>query len=311
MLSGLWYEYLRNLNDKMRIQGRKIILITNNCPSHQHPNSPPGIYEGPIPPTLTHLKLLYLPSYSTSKLHPLDQGIIVSFKAAYRHQYADYMVQCFNRHGISTLKLDILASIYMMADAWESIPSSTISNCWKKSGLLPLPPNLHSVLAIPTQDTNTSSRPYNFLSTTMAALQTTLLNLYPDSNATKFHEIYEDFISDNDNLEGLANNSCESGIPDARELVEEQVRLGLLTHGVHDMEVSYLDAAGDSDENPELDFFPPPALLTHSEAVEQLYHLSCYLQSLPIDTLPTPAWRRITLSTMVEQTTYLATAITL
>jgi len=77
------------------------------------------------------------------------------------------------------------------------------------------------------------------------------------------------------------------------------------------MEVSYLDAAGDSDENPELDFFPPLTLLTHFEAVQQLYHLSRYLQSLPIDTLPTLAGRRITLSTMAEQTTYLATAITL
>jgi len=134
----------------MRIQGRKIILITDNFPSHPHPNSPPDNYEGPIPPTLTHLKLLYLPPNSASKLQPLDQGIIALFKAAYRHQYANYMVQYFNRHGISAPKLDILASIYMMADVWEYIPSLTISN-WKKSGLLPLPPNLHSISAIPTQ----------------------------------------------------------------------------------------------------------------------------------------------------------------
>ncbi|RPA93345.1 CENP-B protein, partial [Choiromyces venosus 120613-1] len=136
MLSELWYEYLQNLNDKMQIQGRKIILITDNCPSHPHPNSPPDNYEGPILPILTHLNLLYLPPNSTSKLQPLDQGIIASFKAAYHHQYADYMVQYFNHHGISVPKLDILASIYIMPDACESIPLLTISNCWKKSGLL-------------------------------------------------------------------------------------------------------------------------------------------------------------------------------
>jgi len=55
MLSGIWYEYLRKLNDKMRIQGRKIILITNNCPSQPYPDAPSDNYEGPIPPTLTHL----------------------------------------------------------------------------------------------------------------------------------------------------------------------------------------------------------------------------------------------------------------
>lgn len=311
ILSGLWYKYLRNLNDKMRIQGRQIILITDNCPSHPHPNSPPENSEGPIPPTLTHLKLLYLPPNSTSKLQPLDQGIIASFKAAYRRQYADYMVQYFNRYGISAPKLDILASIYMIADAWESIPSSTISNCWKKSGLLPQSPNLPQASEITSQGRNTSSTTDNFLTTTTAATQTTLRNLYPDSNTAEFHQIFEDFISDNDNLEGLADDTYESRIPDASLLVEEQVRLGLLTRGVYDMEVSYLDAAGDTDEDPDIDFLPPPTLLTHSEAIEHLYYLSRYLQSLPINTLPTPAGREITLSTMVEQTTYLAIAISL
>ncbi|PUU74616.1 hypothetical protein B9Z19DRAFT_1068084 [Tuber borchii] len=147
-----------------------------------------------------------------------------------------------------------------------------ISNCWKKSGLLPSPLNLGAVLPI-----------------------------VPNSNTAEFHKICEDFISDNNNLEGLAPDSSESGIPDASQLVEEQVQLGLLTRGVHDMEVSYLDAPGDSDENLEIDFVPP-ALLTHSEAIEHLYHLSRYLQSLPINTLPTPAGRKITLSTMHSTT---------
>ncbi|PUU83399.1 hypothetical protein B9Z19DRAFT_1061043 [Tuber borchii] len=139
-------------------------------------------------------------------------------------------------------------------------------------------------------------------------MQATLRTLYPDSNTAEFHKICEDFISDNDNLEGLAPDSSESGIPDASQLVEEQVQLGLLTRGVHDMEVSYLDAPGDSDENQEIDFVPP-ALFTHSEAIEHLYHLSRYLQSLPINTLPTPAGRKITLSTMPASFTILPSAL--
>ena len=199
----------------------------------------------------------------------------------------------------------------MMADTWESIPSSTISNCWKISGLLPQSPNLHPALEIPSQGRNTSSTTDNFLTTTTAATETTLRNLYPDSNTAEFHQIFEDFISDNNNLEGLADDTYESRISDVSQLVEEQVRLGLLTCGVHDMEVGYLDAAGDSDEDPNIDFLSPPILLTHSKAIEHLYHLSRYLQSLPINTLSTPAGCKITLSTMVEQTTYLATAISL
>ncbi|CUS08284.1 unnamed protein product [Tuber aestivum] len=196
-----------------------------------------------------------------------------------------------------------------MADAWESIPSSMIFNCWKKSGLLPYGSNLSEVLDIPTEDPSSNSRKDNFLSTTTASMQITLRKLYPDSNTTEFQKICDDFLGDNNNLEGLAIDCSEIGIPDASQLVEEQVHLGLLTYGIHDMEVSYLDAAGDSDENQDSDPVSPSTLLTHSEAIEYLYHLSRYLQSLPIDTLPTPAGRKITQSTMVEKTTYLATTI--
>ena len=99
-MSGLWYEYLRNFDDEMGIQRHNIILITDNCPSYPHPNSPPENYEGPAPPVFTNITLLYLPSNTTSKLQLLDQGIIAAFKAAYRRQYADYMVQYLDRKSV-------------------------------------------------------------------------------------------------------------------------------------------------------------------------------------------------------------------
>lgn len=58
MLSGLWYEYLQNLNDSMRAQGRRIALITDNVPTHPPPESPPIDYNGPLPPLLDHVKLI-------------------------------------------------------------------------------------------------------------------------------------------------------------------------------------------------------------------------------------------------------------
>jgi len=149
----------------------------------------------------------------------------------------------------------------------------------------------------------------SFLPTTMAAIHTTLRNLYSDLSTTEFDKICQDFLSDNDNLEGITDDGSQRSIPHARMLVEEQVHLGLLTQGVNDIEVSCLDAASDSDDNQEVDSLPFPTLLTHSEAIQHLCNLSRYLQSLPINTLPIPAGRKITLSTMVEQTTYLATAI--
>lgn len=60
----------------MRTMNQHILLLLDNAPSH-----PP---EPTIP--LTHVKLQYLPANTTSTLQPLDQGIIKTFKTAYRKQ---------------------------------------------------------------------------------------------------------------------------------------------------------------------------------------------------------------------------------
>jgi len=75
------------------------------------------------------------------------------------------------------------------------------------------------------------------------------------------------------------------------------------------MKVGYLDAAGDSDDNQEIDPVPSPTILTHSDTIEHLCHLFRYFYSLPINNHLTLAGSMITLCTIVEQTTYLATVI--
>ena len=81
MLSGLWYKYLQNLNDSMKIQGHRIALITDNAPTDQTPENPPIDYKGLPPPVLDHVKLIYLPLNTTAWLQLLDAGIIWSLKA--------------------------------------------------------------------------------------------------------------------------------------------------------------------------------------------------------------------------------------
>jgi len=45
MKSEIWYEYLHQLNTEMRISGRHIIQVTDNCPSHPPVDEPPKNYE--------------------------------------------------------------------------------------------------------------------------------------------------------------------------------------------------------------------------------------------------------------------------
>lgn len=137
MLSGIWYEFLAKLNRQMAAQNRHIALVTDNCPSHPRPNSPPKAYCGPPPPVLTHVVLVYLPKNTTPFFQPLDQGIIRSFKASYRRKYAQKMVHYFNEHQKASPQLDILEAIYLIAEAWEELPQKVIYHCWVKAGILP------------------------------------------------------------------------------------------------------------------------------------------------------------------------------
>ena len=56
-------EYVNGLNNKMRVQNRKILLIVDNAPGHSKIEA-------------SHVKLHFLPPNATSKLQPLDGGII-------------------------------------------------------------------------------------------------------------------------------------------------------------------------------------------------------------------------------------------
>lgn len=71
MTASLMEEWLIQLNEKMVIQKRNILLFMDNATSHPNLN-------------LTNIQLRFLPLRTTSKLQPLDQGIINAVKVHYR-----------------------------------------------------------------------------------------------------------------------------------------------------------------------------------------------------------------------------------
>jgi len=299
MLSSLWFEFLRILNEEMRIQGRNIALLSDNCPSHSHPNSPPENYEGPIPPSLTNITLIYLPPNTTSHLQPLDPGIIASFKSAYRRQYANYMVSYFNANHQAPPKLNILSAIGLMAEAWEAIPAATIQNCWKHSGLI-------GAVNDPVHSSTQSYTAEPFIQQAESETRVSLRSLNPDLNPNTFHDDFYNFFYFNDVEE--SEESKTSTTPNAISLVEEYVKLGLLTLGPEKMNLTDLDAPGDDIEASQL-FQSPP--ITTAQAVNSLHSITRYLQSLPVSTLSTPAGRLISIPTVVQTTTSLVSALSL
>jgi hypothetical protein len=68
-------KYLELLNQRMKRQNRKILLLVDNAPVHSVSN----------PELLTNITIHYLPPNTTAHLQPADAGIINSFKVCIIH----------------------------------------------------------------------------------------------------------------------------------------------------------------------------------------------------------------------------------
>ncbi|KAJ8874104.1 hypothetical protein PR048_024945 [Dryococelus australis] len=66
-------DWLKGLSRQMKLGKRNIVLILDNCSAHT------------ASPKLDHVKVIFLPP-NTSKLQPMEQGIITNFKLLYRKE---------------------------------------------------------------------------------------------------------------------------------------------------------------------------------------------------------------------------------
>ncbi|KAL4082575.1 hypothetical protein QTP88_027605 [Uroleucon formosanum] len=122
MTTELWNEWLETLNNDMRKQGRKIILFVDNCTIHNNP------------PTLSNVRIEFLPTNTTSKLQPLDQGIIKNFKVLYRKEIVSEFLACLDNNDF--LKVTILTATTTSHKAWNNVTGQTIRNCIRTCGFV-------------------------------------------------------------------------------------------------------------------------------------------------------------------------------
>ena len=71
MTSNLFTEELLQWDAELQKKNRKILLLLDNCPAH--PDVP-----------LNQIKLLFMPPNTSSRLQPMDQGVIHSLQSHYR-----------------------------------------------------------------------------------------------------------------------------------------------------------------------------------------------------------------------------------
>ena len=75
----------------------------------------------------------FLPQNTTSVLQPLDQGIIHSFKAAYKRAMIEKFI-AYAEANSSPTPPDVLDAIFRTKEAGNSVSEATIINCFKKDG---------------------------------------------------------------------------------------------------------------------------------------------------------------------------------
>ena len=122
MDSVLFEEWIREMDTKFTKEKKKVALIIDNCPAH---------------PTIDNLKsieLVFLPPNTTSKLQPMDQGVIRSLKAYYKSLALQRLVVAIDK-GKDLPVFSILDAMKMLDLAWQEVKTSTVVNCFAKAGI--------------------------------------------------------------------------------------------------------------------------------------------------------------------------------
>ena len=120
MDSDIFTRWLKELDRKMIAEGRKITMIVDDCPAHPHVEGLQGV------------ELIFLPPNTTSKLQPLEQGVIRSLKAKYRSAAVKLYINRIES-GQELPKISILDAMKFLVQAWNRVTKNTVQNCFKRA----------------------------------------------------------------------------------------------------------------------------------------------------------------------------------
>ncbi|KAK4512052.1 uncharacterized protein ATC70_013295 [Mucor velutinosus] len=109
MNTDIFRKYIKRLNASFVYAGKRFALLVDNASVHK------------LKKEFSNIKLIFLPANATSKLQPLDAGIIANFKAQFRcwHQYYRAVNKYFAGLSLKQYKIagcDVLPSFELPLD---------------------------------------------------------------------------------------------------------------------------------------------------------------------------------------------------
>lgn len=127
MTMSLFFQWLLRFDTKMTQRGRKVLLLLDNLSGHGRVGSLPE---------LISTRVEFLPPNTTSKLQPMDAGIIASLKRRYcTIQYNRVLYEDATAGG-DIYAIDQLTAMRYLAAVWNDVPASVFVHCWASTGLL-------------------------------------------------------------------------------------------------------------------------------------------------------------------------------
>ena len=119
MTGSIFSQFLIDWDKQLTKKKKKALLFIDNCTAHS------------VPRVLTSLRVEFLPAQTTSKLQPMDAGIIKNFKVKYRSELVDNLLQQLD-DGKAPTPIDVLQAMRFTRKAWDDVTPRTIANCFAK-----------------------------------------------------------------------------------------------------------------------------------------------------------------------------------
>ena len=245
MTGEILESVLSSFNLKVRSQNRFILLLLDNAGCH--PITLQGKY--------SNIKIVFLPPNTTSKLQPLDLGIICNFKTRYCRLFLQHVIA---RMDTATCASDVISSINILmairwvAFAWRKIKATTITKCFQKAGILNENAGVLEVMTEdPFLDADETLSLGSLLSTAMGCVDSCSVEEYVNGDLLQF------FADIGDQWEA---NFMEALTPE----VESQLTI----------------EEENTSDNEDLDILPPsPKIKNFKEAVQALEDVQLFLES--------------------------------
>ena len=141
MTIAVFDSWIKSVNSRMASQGKSIVILMDNAASHAIPSVPTIEQHGLQTIKLTNVLVVFLPANTTSRVQPLDAGIIAAFKSHYkvhllRWYSAEYEAAETDK-DLSKLMPGVKQAILWSVAAFGELSDQTISNCWRKTGIPP------------------------------------------------------------------------------------------------------------------------------------------------------------------------------